>query len=164
MLLGNYSHSSSTLPSKNNRTYCKNKQKNKYACIPEIIRLIIMKMKMKMKNRSYRCDLNRPNPRHKKKNIVNIKCLSMATLTCIKQHLSNIWGSIHEKLIPVDTRENNTETGLKKTRCLKKPLVFRQSSPHSLINRHFGIQVMLKCYRYFRYIEMDILNKYIVAL
>ena len=30
----------------------KNKQKNKCACIHEIIRLIVMKRKMKMKNRS----------------------------------------------------------------------------------------------------------------
>ena len=47
LLFENYSDSSSTLP-KNNRTYPKNMQKNKCACIHEIIRLIIMKMKMKM--------------------------------------------------------------------------------------------------------------------
>ena len=48
-LFENYSHSSSTLSSKNNRTYSKNKQKNKCVCIHEIMRLIIMKMKMKKK-------------------------------------------------------------------------------------------------------------------
>ena len=42
----------------------KNKQKNKYVRIHEIMRLIIMKMKMKMKNRSHRYDINRPRPRH----------------------------------------------------------------------------------------------------
>ena len=31
-------------------------------------------------------------------NIVNIKCLSIIMVICIKQHLSNIWSSIHEKV------------------------------------------------------------------
>ena len=44
---------SSTLLSKNNRTYSKNKQNNKCVCIHEIIRLIIMKMKMEMKKITY---------------------------------------------------------------------------------------------------------------
>ena len=30
-------------------------------------------------------------------NVVNIKSLSMLTLKCIKQHISNIWSSTHEK-------------------------------------------------------------------
>ena len=38
----------------------KNKQKNMYVCIHEIMRVIVMKMKMKMKNRSNRYDENRP--------------------------------------------------------------------------------------------------------
>ena len=54
--------------------------KNKYFCIHDIIRLIIMKMKIKMKNKSHRYDTN----------IVNIKYLSRMMLTCTKQHLSNI--------------------------------------------------------------------------
>ena len=41
-----------------------NKQKSKRVFIQEITRLIIMKMKMEMKNRSHRCDLNRPRSRH----------------------------------------------------------------------------------------------------
>ena len=41
-----------------------NKQKDKYVCIHEIMRLIIMKMKMKMKNASHRYDINRPRSRH----------------------------------------------------------------------------------------------------
>ena len=48
LLFENFSHSSSTLSSKNNRTYSENKQKNNCACIHEIIRSIIMKIKMKM--------------------------------------------------------------------------------------------------------------------
>ena len=38
----------------------KNKHNNKYVCIHEIIRSIIMKMKMKMENRSHRYDINGP--------------------------------------------------------------------------------------------------------
>ena len=38
----------------------KNKQKNKFVCIHEFMRLIIMKMKMKMKNKSPRYDINKP--------------------------------------------------------------------------------------------------------
>ena len=60
LLYENYSHSSSTLSSKNSRTYSENKQNNKCVRIHEIIRLIIMKMKMKMKNRLHRYGINRP--------------------------------------------------------------------------------------------------------
>ena len=91
----------------------KNKQKNKCVCIHEIIRLIIMKMKMKMKNRSHRYDINRPRSRHGHKYSKYKKCLSMMMLICIKQHLSNIWSSIHEKL-------SNTEAELKKSVAYKK--------------------------------------------
>ena len=78
LLFENYLYSSFILSSKNNRTYCilKSKQKNKCFCIHEIIRLIIMKMKMKMKNRSHRHDINRPRPRHGH-NSKYRKCLSM---------------------------------------------------------------------------------------
>ena len=41
-----------------------NKQNDKYVCIDEIMRLIIMKMKMKMKNTSHRYNINRPRSRH----------------------------------------------------------------------------------------------------
>ena len=74
---------------KNNRTYSKNKQKNKCVCIHEIIRLIIMKMKMKMKKRCHRYGINRASFTHGHKK-VNKKCLIMTMRICIKQHLSNI--------------------------------------------------------------------------
>ena len=98
LLLENYLHSSSTLSSKNNRTYSKEKQKNKNFCIHEIIRLIIIKMKMKMKNRSHRYDINRSRSRHRHKYSKYKKCLSVMMLICIKQYLSNIWNSIHENV------------------------------------------------------------------
>ena len=89
-LFENYSRSSSTLSSKNNRTYSKNKQKNKCVYIHKIIQLITMKMKMKKKNRSHRYDINKPRPRHGHKYSKYKTCLSMITIICIKQHLSNM--------------------------------------------------------------------------
>ena len=76
----------------------KNKQKKKCVCIHKIIWLIIMKMKVKMGNRSHRYDINRPGSRNEPKYTEYKKCFSMMILICIKQHLSNIWGSIHEKV------------------------------------------------------------------
>ena len=46
-------------------------------------------------------------------NLVNIKSLSMMILICIKEHLSNIWSSIHEKV-------SNAEAELKKSVADKK--------------------------------------------
>ena len=54
-------------------------------------------MKIKMKNGSHRYDINRHKSRHGYKYSENKKCVSMMILTCIRQHLSNIWSSIHEK-------------------------------------------------------------------
>ena len=62
LLFENYSHSSSRLSSKNNRTYSKLKQKNKCFCIHGIMWLFIMKMKMKNKSHIYYT--NRPRSRH----------------------------------------------------------------------------------------------------
>ena len=76
----------------------KNRQKSKRVFIHEITRLIIMKTKMKMKNRPHRYDISRPWPRHGHKHIKYKKCLSMMLFVCIKQQLSNIWSSIHEKV------------------------------------------------------------------
>ena len=55
-------------------------------------------MKIKMKNRSHRYDTNRPRSRHGHKYSEYKKCLSMMMHICIKQHLRNIWNSIHEKV------------------------------------------------------------------
>ena len=78
LLFENYSHSSPTLSSKNNRTYSENISKRTSASI--FIRLIIIKMKMKMKNRSDRYEINRPRSRHGHKYSKYKKCLSMMTL------------------------------------------------------------------------------------
>ena len=50
-------------------------------------------MEMKMKNKSHRYDINRPRSRHGQKYNKHKECL-----TCVKQHLSNIWSSVHEKV------------------------------------------------------------------
>ena len=71
----------------------KNKQDNKCVCIYEIIRLIMGKTKMK--NTSYRHDKIGLDE-HRSSKYRN--CLSMMMLICIKQHLSNICSSIHEKV------------------------------------------------------------------
>ena len=54
-------------------------------------------MKEKVRNRSHRYDKNRPRSRHRHKYSKYKTYLSMMMLTCINQHLRNIWGSIHEK-------------------------------------------------------------------
>ena len=95
----------------------KNKQKNKCVCIHEIIRLIITELKTKKKNRSHRHDINRPRSRHGYKYSKYKKCLSMIMLICIKQHLSNIWSSIHEKV-------KQHWGWVEKRRCLLKKRVF----------------------------------------
>ena len=51
-----------------------------------------------MKNRSDSYDINRPRPRHGHKCSEYKECLSKIVLIYIKQHPSNIWGSIHEKV------------------------------------------------------------------
>ena len=55
-------------------------------------------MKMKMKIRSHRYNINRPRCKHGHKYSKYKKFLGMMMLICIKQHLSNIWISIHEKV------------------------------------------------------------------
>ena len=75
-----------------------NKQKNKCIWIHEIMQLIIIKIKMKLKNRSHRYDINSHRSRHGHEYRKYKKCLTMVMLVCIKQHLSNIWSSIHGKV------------------------------------------------------------------
>ena len=74
-------------------------------------------MKMKMKNRSHRYDINRPRSSDEHKYSKYKKYLTMMMLICIKQHLSNIWSSFHEKL-------SNTEAELKKSVAYKKKRVY----------------------------------------
>ena len=54
-------------------------------------------MRLKLKNTSHRYDINRLRPRHEHKHTKYIMCLCIMMVICIKQQLSNIWRSIHEK-------------------------------------------------------------------
>ena len=51
-----------------------------------------------MKDRSHRKDITIPRSRHVHKCTKYKICLSIMIAICIKQHLSNIWSSIHEKV------------------------------------------------------------------
>ena len=51
-----------------------------------------------MKNRSQRYGIYRPRPRHGHKHIKYKIRFSIMMVICIKQHLSNIWSLIHEKV------------------------------------------------------------------
>ena len=52
-------------------------------------------MKLKMKNKSQRHHIDRLKPRHK---YAKFKmCVSIMMVICVKQNLSNIWSSFHEK-------------------------------------------------------------------
>ena len=55
-------------------------------------------MRLKIKIRSHRYDINRPRSIHEDKYSKYKICLSIMMAVCIKQHLSNIWSSIHEKV------------------------------------------------------------------
>ena len=107
----------------------KSKRKSKCVCIHEIRQLNIMKMTMKMKKRSRRFDINRPRCRHGRKYSKYIMFLIMMMVICIKQHLSDIWSSIHDK-----TKLSNTEAELKKSVAHKKVCI--RGSSISLKTHH----------------------------
>ena len=98
LLFGSHSFSSSSLSSKNDKTYSKKCAKNKCGCFNKIIWSIIMKMKIRRKNRSHKYYINRPRPWHGHTYTEYKKCPSIMVLICIKQYLSNIWSWIYEKV------------------------------------------------------------------
>ena len=51
-----------------------------------------------MKNRSHRYGINGPRPRHGQKYTKYKICLGILMVIYIKQYLSNIWRSVHEKV------------------------------------------------------------------
>ena len=57
-----------------------------------------MKIKIKIKTRKHRYDKIDLGLDMDTNTRYISKCLSMMILTCIKQHLSNIWSSIHENV------------------------------------------------------------------
>ena len=71
--------------------------KNNCVCFDNVMWLMTMKMRLKIKSRSQRYDINWPKPRHGHKYTKYKACLSMMVIFS-KQHLSNIWSWIHEKV------------------------------------------------------------------
>ena len=65
---------------------------------PKIIGYILKNSKRTTVSVSHRYNINRPRSRHGHKCPEYKKCLSMMMFTCIKQHLSNIGDSVHEKV------------------------------------------------------------------
>ena len=57
-----------------------------------------IKMRLEMKSKSQRYNLNSPRPRHGHIYTNCKMCFSIMMVICIKQHLSNIWSSIYEKV------------------------------------------------------------------
>ena len=70
-------------------------------------------MRLKTKNWSQRYDINWPRPRHGPKYTKYKMCLSIMMVMCTKQHVSNIWSSIHDKISLVEAK-------LKKSIAYKK--------------------------------------------
>ena len=141
MLFENYLLSSSTLSSRNNRAYskkCAKKQVCLFVYFNEIIRLIIMKVKKK--NRSRRCNINRPKSRHGLTNTKYKKCLSMMILICIKQHPTNIWSSIYEKVKEHRGWVEKNVLLIKHKRVRQKTKTLkRQKSTQTVLNQKISI-------------------------
>ena len=57
-----------------------------------------MKMRLKVKNRIRRYYINKPRPRHGRKYTKYKIFLSIMMVICVKQHLSIICSSIHDKI------------------------------------------------------------------
>ena len=89
-LIENYSLSSSTSSSKNNRRYFQKCTKNEEVCLNEVIWLMTIKMRLEMKNRSHRNDINRLRSLHGHKYTKCKMCLCRMMAKCIKKQLSNI--------------------------------------------------------------------------
>ena len=111
-LFENYSLSPSMWSSKNSRAYSKKCAKifngfNIYGFNGNIW-LINIKMKIKMKKRSHRYDINGPKARNGNKYIKHKKFCKMIMLICIKQLLSNIWSSVHEKVKEAELKKKRT--------------------------------------------------------
>ena len=60
--------------------------------------IMTTKMRLKMKNRSHRCDITRPRPRHGHKYTIYKMWPSLMMAICIKQHLGSFWSSNYEKV------------------------------------------------------------------
>ena len=78
--------------------YSKKCPKSKCICFNEVIRLMTIKIKVTMKSRIYIYNINWSRPWHGHKHTKCKMCLSIMMVIRIKQHLSNIWSSMHEEV------------------------------------------------------------------
>ena len=87
-----------------------------------------------MKYRSHRYDINRPRLRHEHKDTKYKMRHSTMMVICSKQHLSNMWNSIHQKA-------SNTEAELKKNvaykHCVSSRICFSNFEKPSDLNLYF---------------------------
>ena len=60
--------------------------------------MILMKMRRRIKNKSHRYDIKRTRPRYDYEYTKYKMLLSLIMVMCNKQHLSNMWCWIHEKV------------------------------------------------------------------
>ena len=134
-------------------------------------------MKEKKKNRSHRCDIKRPTSRHGLTYTKYKKCLSMMILICIKQHPTNTWGSIYEKVKEHwDWVEKNVLLIKHKRVRQKAKTLKRQKSTETVLNQKiliakrlsrklgtsilFGIAIEHNCFKIQFSICMDNFEQY----
>ena len=84
-----------------------------------------------MKISSQRYNINSHRPRHRHEYTKYKMCLSIIMVICVKQHLSNIWSSIHEKLSS-NKDKLKTSVYLQKIKCLAP-----QNSVNNLSDKTF---------------------------
>ena len=101
----------------------KNCAKIKYISLNEGIWYMTLKMRLKM--------TNRPRPRQVHKHTAYKICLSIMMVISIKQHLSNIWGSIHEKVMQHWGWVERKSLAYKKTCITKKCSLFQCKISHT---------------------------------
>ena len=95
-------------------------------------------MRLKMKSKSQRYDINRTRPRQRDKYTKCKMCLSIMIVIYIKQHLSNIWSSIHKKV--------KQHWGWVEKKRVQRFLLYQTTflkTLLALIKRTFGINCLL---------------------
>ena len=93
-----------------------------------------------MKNRSHLYDINRPRLRHGHEYTKCKMYLSIIMVICIKQHLSKIWSSVHEKV-------SNTEAELKKNVAYRNRRSHRRCSLKKGVLKNFANSQESTCVR-----------------
>ena len=101
LIFENYSLFSTPLLSKKMGDIVKSVQKTEHVCLNEVIWLMTMEMRTKMKNRSHRCDINRPRSRHGHKYSKYKMWLSIMIAICIKQKFLQLFCPFFSKCLHI---------------------------------------------------------------